>query len=130
MILRCSALLTTSGALQRSVCTMMEVPGDGDSAASRSPPVCRLPCPFHRCVEFHLELAGTHLVRPVASQARFIVAGRQPSLAALRVSQSPFSTTLRGAAKPVPEFPELATGDYSICALPITGDMSDMLFQH
>lgn len=35
-----------------------------------------------------------------------------------------------GAGKPVPEFPELAAGDYSICALPITGDMSDMQFQH
>jgi hypothetical protein len=35
-----------------------------------------------------------------------------------------------GTGKPVPEFPELAAGDYSICALPITGDMSDMQFQH
>ncbi|HEU4734927.1 MAG TPA: carboxypeptidase regulatory-like domain-containing protein [Kofleriaceae bacterium] len=35
-----------------------------------------------------------------------------------------------GAGKPAPEFTELAAGTYSICALPITGDMADMQFQH
>jgi hypothetical protein len=34
-----------------------------------------------------------------------------------------------GAGKPNPEFPELVAGNYSVCALPITGDMSDMQFQ-
>jgi len=35
-----------------------------------------------------------------------------------------------GAGKPVPEFAELVAGDYSICGLPITGEMTDMQFQH
>ena len=34
-----------------------------------------------------------------------------------------------GAGKPIPEFAELVAGDYSICALPITGDMTDMQFR-
>jgi uncharacterized GH25 family protein len=34
-----------------------------------------------------------------------------------------------GADKPAPDFPELVAGSYSICALPITGDMNDMQFQ-
>ena len=34
-----------------------------------------------------------------------------------------------GAGKAVPEFAELVAGDYSICGLPITGDMADMQFQ-
>jgi hypothetical protein len=35
-----------------------------------------------------------------------------------------------GPGKPVPEFAELVAGDYSICGLPITGEMTDMQFQH
>jgi protocatechuate 3,4-dioxygenase beta subunit len=35
-----------------------------------------------------------------------------------------------GAGKPIPEFTELVAGDYSICGLPITGDMTDQQFQH
>ena len=35
-----------------------------------------------------------------------------------------------GAGKPAPEFAELVAGDYSICALPITGEMTYMQFQH
>lgn len=35
-----------------------------------------------------------------------------------------------GAGKPVPEFAELVAGDYSLCGLPITGEMTDMQFQH
>jgi len=34
-----------------------------------------------------------------------------------------------GADKPTPEFAELVAGDYSICALPITGELSDPQFQ-
>lgn len=34
-----------------------------------------------------------------------------------------------GAGKPNPEFSELVAGDYSLCALPITGDLTDMQFQ-
>jgi hypothetical protein len=34
-----------------------------------------------------------------------------------------------GADKPAPDFPELVPGTYSICALPITGDLNDMQFQ-
>ncbi len=33
-----------------------------------------------------------------------------------------------GASKPVPEFPELLPGDYSICTLPINGDLNDPTF--
>jgi Carboxypeptidase regulatory-like domain len=33
-----------------------------------------------------------------------------------------------GAGKPMPAFPELAAGDYSICSLPITGSMTDTQF--
>ena len=76
---------------------MMEVPGDGDGPP-RGPHLSVVSqVRFISCIEFHLELAGTHLVRPVASQARFIVAGRQPPLAALHVTQSPFDTRLLGA---------------------------------
>jgi len=35
-----------------------------------------------------------------------------------------------GAGKPNPEFTELVAGDYSMCGLPITGEMTDMQFQH
>jgi protocatechuate 3,4-dioxygenase beta subunit len=34
-----------------------------------------------------------------------------------------------GADKPAPDFAELIAGNFSICALPITGDLSDMQFQ-
>ena len=34
-----------------------------------------------------------------------------------------------GAGKPLPEFEELVHGDYSVCTIPITGDLSDMQLQ-
>lgn len=34
-----------------------------------------------------------------------------------------------GDGKPAPEFDELVAGDYSICTIPITGDLSDTTFQ-
>jgi protocatechuate 3,4-dioxygenase beta subunit len=33
-----------------------------------------------------------------------------------------------GAGKPMPEFDELVAGNYSLCAIPITGDLSDSTF--
>ena len=35
-----------------------------------------------------------------------------------------------GEGKPIPEFDELVGGAYSICAIPITGDLNDATFQH
>jgi uncharacterized GH25 family protein len=34
-----------------------------------------------------------------------------------------------GEGKPLPEFEELVAGDYSVCTIPITGDLSDATFQ-
>lgn len=34
-----------------------------------------------------------------------------------------------GKAMPMPEFDELVAGDYSVCSIPITGDLSDPKFQ-
>ena len=34
-----------------------------------------------------------------------------------------------GEGKPPPEFDELVAGDYSVCAIPITGDLNDPKFQ-
>ncbi|HEX5060756.1 MAG TPA: carboxypeptidase regulatory-like domain-containing protein [Kofleriaceae bacterium] len=34
-----------------------------------------------------------------------------------------------GEGKPVPEFDELVAGDYSVCTIPITGDLNDSQFQ-
>ena len=34
-----------------------------------------------------------------------------------------------GEGKPLPEFDELVPGDYSVCTIPITGDLSDTTFQ-
>lgn len=34
-----------------------------------------------------------------------------------------------GEGKPQPEFDELVPGDYSVCTIPITGDLSDQTFQ-
>ena len=34
-----------------------------------------------------------------------------------------------GEGKPLPEFDELVAGDYSVCSIPITGDLSDPTFQ-
>jgi hypothetical protein len=33
-----------------------------------------------------------------------------------------------GAGKPAPDFAELVAGSYSLCAVPITGDMTDPQF--
>jgi protocatechuate 3,4-dioxygenase beta subunit len=34
-----------------------------------------------------------------------------------------------GADKPLPEFDELVPGDYSVCSIPVTGDLNDPTFQ-
>src|SRR5699024_429156 len=34
-----------------------------------------------------------------------------------------------GDGKPLPEFDELIAGNYSVCTIPITGDLSDPKFQ-
>jgi hypothetical protein len=35
-----------------------------------------------------------------------------------------------GTGKPLPMFDELVAGDYSVCAIPITGDLNDPQFMH
>jgi hypothetical protein len=34
-----------------------------------------------------------------------------------------------GEGKPQPEFAELVPGDYSLCSVPVTGDLNDPTFQ-
>jgi uncharacterized GH25 family protein len=87
------------------------------------------------------ELTVTVQVKPIAGNKVdaaqiFLFAGSVNVSTGRQLVDGVFQSSIQGikfwlgAGKPVPEFAELVAGDYSICGLPVTGEMTDMQFQH
>jgi hypothetical protein len=86
------------------------------------------------------EVTATVAVKPLANQKLdaaqvFLFAGTVNLSNGKQLVDGVFQNSVLGskfwlgAGKPNPDFAELVAGPYSICALPITGDLSDPQFQ-